>query len=153
MTMHSELHEFSTLLQAQGVHAALEYLNGRTPHRYTGVFRFDGNTLRNEALFDRFQPNVQEGDDVPMAVTYCSLVGRQEAPLEILDAARDPQAREIQTPVISYCGVLIRDEQGQPFGTLCHYDMQRCQERTADVPLLEAAAGLLRQHLRSTTGN
>jgi hypothetical protein len=124
-------------------------LNDRTPHRYTGVFRFDGNTLRNEALFDRFRPALERGEDVPMAATYCSLVGREQAPLEIVDAARDPCAQEIQTPVISYCGVLIRDEEGNPFGTLCHYDMQRCQERTADIPLLEAAGGLLRGQLKA----
>jgi hypothetical protein len=50
------LHEiglFTDLLHQQGVHAALEHLNHRTPHRYTGLFRFDGEMLRNEALFDR----------------------------------------------------------------------------------------------------
>lgn len=146
--MQPELQEFSTLLQAQGVHAALEYLNRRTPHRYTGIFRFDGDTLRNEALFDRYQPDLKRGDDVPMAVTYCSLVGREQAPLEILDAASDPRAQEIQTPVISYCGVLIRDDEGNPFGSLCHYDTQRCQVRTTDMPLLEAAGALLRGHMR-----
>jgi hypothetical protein len=148
--MQPEIQEFSKLLQAQGVHAALAYLNSRTPHRYTGVFRFDGSTLRNDALFDRYQPEVQQGDDVPMAVTYCSLVGRQQAPLEIQDAATDPRAKEISTPVVSYCGVPIRDARGTPVGTLCHYDMQRCQERTTDVPLLEAAAELLREYIGGT---
>jgi hypothetical protein len=82
-----------------------------------------------------------------MAVTYCGLVGQQEAPLTILDAALDPLAQGVATPVISYCGVLIRDDQGQAYGTLCHYDMQRCQERTIDLPLVEAAAQLLYRHL------
>jgi hypothetical protein len=142
-----EIGLFTDLLQYQGVHAALEYLNHRTPHRYTGLFRFDGELLRNEALFDRHQPSVRQGLDVPMAVTYCALVGRQEAPLNILDAALDPLAQGVDTPVISYCGVLIRDEQGRAYGTLCHYDLQRCQERTTDLPLLEAAAQLLYRHL------
>lgn len=149
--MQTEIQEFSALLRTEGVHAALQYLNSRTPHRYTGVFRFDGETLRNDALFDRYEPSVQQGEDVPMAVTYCSLVGRQQAPLEILDAATDSRAQEIQTPVVSYCGVPIRDAQGNPIGTLCHYDMQRCQERTTDLPLLEAAAELLRGSFSSTT--
>lgn len=144
--MLPEIEVFASLLQ-QSAHAALEYLNRRTPHRYTGLFRFDGETLRSEVLFDRNQPSVRQGLDVPMAVTYCSLVGRQEAPVNILDAALDPLAQGIDTPVISYCGVLIRDERGQAYGTLCHYDMQRCQERTTDLPLLEAAAQLLYQHL------
>jgi hypothetical protein len=146
--MDNELSEFTTLVQQHGVHAALVYLNRRTPHRYTGLFRFDGTVLRNEVLVDGNQPLVRQGDDTPMAATFCSLVGRQQAPLEILDAATDPQfGGLVETPVVSYCGVLIRDAQGQPYGTLCHYDMQRCQERTTDQPLLTAAAALLYQQL------
>ncbi|MBF9140282.1 hypothetical protein [Hymenobacter properus] len=149
--MQPEIQEFSTLLRTDGLHAALQYLNSRTPHRYTGVFRFDGEMLRNEALFDRYEPSVQRGDDVPMAVTYCSLVGRQQAPLEIQDASTDSSAQQIHTSVVSYCGVPILDASGSPIGTLCHYDTQRCQERTADLPLLEAAADLLRGRLGATT--
>jgi len=144
--MLTEIDTFTEHLQ-QGVYAALEYLNHRTPHRYTGLFRFDENTLHSEVLFDRNQPSVRQGLDVPMAQTYCSLVGRQQAPVNILDAATDPQAQDVDTAVVSYCGVLIRDAQGRPYGTLCHYDMQRCQERTTDLPLLQAAAQLFYQHL------
>jgi len=153
--VESEIAEFTALVQQHGVHAALAYLNQRTPHRYTGLFRFEGEVLRNELLVDGNQPQVQQGADVPMAVTFCSLVGQQQAPLEILDAATDAQFRGlIETPVVSYCGVLIRDAQGQPYGTLCHYDMQRCQERTTDQPLLEAAAALLyRQLHRAAPGS
>ncbi|NVO33471.1 hypothetical protein [Hymenobacter lapidiphilus] len=145
----AEITDFAALLQQQGVHAALAYLNYRTPHRYTGVWRFDGDMLRSEALFDRKMAEVRQGADAPMAATYCSLVGRTEAPVQILDATIDPQALGIDTPVISYCGALMRDEQGRPFGTLCHYDLQRCQERTSDQPLLMAAAQLLYQHLHA----
>lgn len=150
--LESQITEFATLVQQHGVHAALAYLNRRTPHRYTGLFRFEGEVLHNEVLVDGNQPLVRQGDDMPMAATFCSLVGRQQAPLEILDAATDPQfSGLIDTPVVSYCGVLIRDAQGQPYGTLCHYDMQRCQERTTDQPLLAAAAELLYQQLHSGT--
>ena len=145
--MRAEIADFTALLQQQGVHAALGYLNHRTPHRYTGVYRFDGDMLRSEVLFDRKMPDVRTGADAPMAETYCSLVGRTEAPVQILDAAVDPQALGIETPVIFYCGALIRDGQGKAFGTLCHYDLQRCQERVTDQPLLEAAAQLLYQRL------
>lgn len=82
-----EIGEFTEHLRRHGVHGALQYLNNRTPHRYTGVFRFDDDMLRNEALFDRYQPELTKGEDAPMAATYCALVGRQEAPLEINDAS------------------------------------------------------------------
>ena len=147
-SMLREIGEFTTVLHQQGSHAALKYLNGRTPHRYTGVFRFDGDQLRSEVLYDRYEPSLIQGEDAPMEATYCSLVGRQQAPLEINDATTDLRVKDlIDTPVVSYCGVLIRDAQGTAFGTLCHYDMQRCQERTTDLPLLEAAADLLYNQL------
>ncbi len=146
-----EVGEFAALLQQQGVYAALEYLNRRTPHRYTGLFRFAGDMLHNEALFDRNQPGVQQGFEAPLATTYCALVGIQQVPLYITDATQDPHVQGlVQSPTISYCGVLIRDAQGRPYGTLCHYDLQRCQERTTDVPLLEAAAALFYQYLHPT---
>jgi hypothetical protein len=147
-SMQREIGEFEDALHRRGVQAALQYLNSRTPHRYTGIFRFDGDTLRNEALFDRYESTLTKGTDAPMEATYCSLVGRQQAALEINDATTDPRVKDIiNTPVVSYCGVLIRDSEGKPFGSLCHYDMQRCQERTTDLPLLEAASRLLYQQL------
>ncbi|NVO86464.1 hypothetical protein [Hymenobacter terrestris] len=152
-SLPAEIAEFTALLQQQGVHAALAYLNYRTPHRYTGVWRFDGDMLRSEALFDRKMAAVRQGADAPMAATYCSLVGRTEAPVQILDATVDPQALGIETPVISYCGALMRDGEGRAFGTLCHYDLQRCQERTTDQPLLAAAAQLLYQHLYASNAH
>ncbi|UOQ54769.1 hypothetical protein [Hymenobacter cellulosivorans] len=153
-SMQREIAEFTALLQQQGINGGLSYLNGRTPHRYTGIFKFDGDTLRNLALYDRYQPTSTKGGDAPMEATYCSLVGRQEAPLEINDALVDARVKGvIDTPVVSYCGVLIRDEQGKAFGTLCHYDMQRCEERTTDLPLLQAAASLLYKQWLQTGGS
>jgi hypothetical protein len=147
-SLQREIGEFTEKLEQQGVHAALQYLNSRTPHRYTGIFRFDNDTLRSEVLFDRYELTLTKGADAPMEATYCSLVGRQQAPLEINDATTDARVKGvIDTPVVSYCGVLIRDNEGRAFGSLCHYDMQRCQERTTDLPLLEAAAKLFYKHL------
>lgn len=60
-----ETSRFASQLQQHGVHAALRYLNDRTPHRYTGIFRFNGDVLRSEALFDRYHPSEQKGADTP----------------------------------------------------------------------------------------
>ncbi|UOQ69539.1 hypothetical protein [Hymenobacter volaticus] len=84
-------------------------MNSRTPHRYTGLYRFDGQHSRNVLLFDRYDPRVRQGQDVPLAEAFCSLVGRHEQLLQILDAALDPRAQQVDTLVVSYCGVLVRD--------------------------------------------
>ncbi|MBG8555865.1 GAF domain-containing protein [Hymenobacter guriensis] len=151
--MLRDIDAFARVLGQDGLHAALEFLNRRTPHRYTGIYRFDAELLRNEALYDRYQPTPKQVGAVPLSVTFCSLVGKQQVPLEVLDATTDAAVRGlIETPVVSYCGVLIRDAQGRPFGTLCHYDTERCQERTTDLPLLEAAASQLYRYLQPSRG-
>lgn len=143
----SEVAVFTQVLRQQGVHAALGYLNARTPHRYTGVFRFDGHHSCNVVLFDRYDSTVRLGQDVPLAEAFCSLIGRQEPAIQIIDATLDPCAWEVNTLVISYCGVVMRDKQGNIYSTLCHYDLTLCQELAMNLPLLEAAATLLYEHL------
>lgn len=143
MTDETIINEIREILDQAGVHAVLGYLNRRTPHRFTGIYRFDGDMLRNLYLFDSFNSRETSGEDAPMANTYCSLV-KVEKKLEIRDAAKDQRVMgKIDTPVMSYCGVLIRDESARPFGTLCHFDMKRCQEPSTEFGLMEEAAKLL----------
>lgn len=135
---------FEAVLSSAGISAALGFLNARTPHRFTGIYRYDGAMLRNEYLYDQFQPKVVKGEDVPLAQAYCSIVAHTQAPLEVLDTATLSARQFIAgSPVISYCGVLIRDYRGEPYGALCHFDMKPCQVRVSDIPLLEAVAPLL----------
>lgn len=144
-----ELAEFRAALR-DGVHAALRYLNSRTPHRFTGVYRYDGDMLRNMALFDRFEPDQQRGDDIPMAGAYCANVGRSREPLEFADAKADGRFPYLAaSPVVCYSGVLIATPDGMPYGTLCHYDIQRCEPRTSDIPLLQAAAPFVLEALKA----
>jgi hypothetical protein len=142
-----DLAEFHVAL-GEGVHAALRYLNSRTPHRFSGLYRYDGEMLRNIALFDRSAPETQRGVDIPMADAYCANVGRDRVPLEFTDAKGDGRFTYLPgSPVVCYSGVLISSRDGEPYGTLCHYDIQRCETRTSDIPLLKAAASLIYEAL------
>ena len=130
-------------LEQDGLHAALRLLNERTPHRFTGIYRYDGDMLRNVALFDLQDPDLRQGDDVPMQASYCALLPEGDAgALQFDDPRSDPpaMARAHLTPVVSYCGVLLVDAAGQPFGSLCHYDLKPCQARTSDLDMLRALA-------------
>jgi hypothetical protein len=148
-TTTPDLAEFRNALSG-GVHAALRYLNNRTPHRFTGVYRYDGEMLRNQALFDRSEPEKQRGIDIPMGDAYCTNVGRNREPLEFADAKGDGRFPYLPgSPVVCYSGVLICSPEGEPFGTLCHYDVQRCETRTSDIPLLKAAAPLIYEAFKS----
>jgi hypothetical protein len=106
------------------LHGVLARLNARVPFRFTGVYRFDGAVLRNVALFDRVNPALPRGCDAPLGETYCAITGRMNDALLVSDGRRDPRYAWMRAnAVISYCGVPIRSEAGEPVGTLCHFDL------------------------------
>ncbi|MEO5623873.1 MAG: GAF domain-containing protein [Dokdonella sp.] len=123
----------------------MRLLNARTPHRFTGIYRYDGAFLRNVMLFDQHNPELLRGDNAPIGTTYCALVPQFGGSLAVEDARQDPRTalRSKATPVISYCGVLLRDTDGHPFGTLCHFDLLPCQQRTSDIEWLQLLSPML----------
>lgn len=123
---------------------ALWFLNARTPHRFTGVFRFDSNLLRSVALVDKWNASVERGTDVDVALAYCAHLKRTGRPLEVEHGPSDSRVPWMaSSPVVSYCGAPILDETGQPWGALCHYDDKACEAKNSDMPLIVAAAALI----------
>ena len=137
--------EFASVLNGAGLHAALAFLNARTRHRYTGVYRFDPPLLRNVCLFDRENPPLTLGGDVPMAETYCSLVGERGAPFDTPDAAADDRLvrHAARATVRAYCGVPLRGADGRCIGALCHHDLRPRLTPDREIPLMERAAALI----------
>lgn len=135
---------------SHGVPAALRFLNNRTPHRFTGVYRYEGDMLRNMALFDRYNPELLQGIDIPLCDAYCRNVRSSREPLEFDDAKNGGRFPYLPgSPVVCYSGVLISMPDGTPYGTLCHYDVQSCESRKSDIPLLQACAPRILQALQS----
>lgn len=137
--------EFEQILNAQGLHAALRYLNARTRHRFTGVYRFSHPTLRSLCLFDRENPTLNVGSDNPMAETYCSIIDETSAPFALDDSATDGRvaAHGARDRVISYCGVPLFGADGSAVGSLCHFDLRPRIVPRAEIPLMEAVAVLV----------
>lgn len=127
------------ILNEQNIIAALRVLNGRAPHRYTGIYKYTREILKNLYLVDAFDPTVTKGLDVPNEDAYCVLLGNKR---KIAFGRPEDAACPIKltSPVVSYCGVLLVRSNGEPFGSLCHYDVARCQEPSTQMPLLEAIA-------------
>jgi GAF domain-containing protein len=134
----------TVLLGCEGLRAALGFLNARTRHRFTGIYRFDPPLLRNIALFDRENPTLQLGGDLPMHGTPCSLVRQSAAPFATDDAGRDPRLAEhpARDLVVAYCGVPVFADDGSCFGSLCHFDSRPRLAPLGEIPLLERAAPL-----------
>ena len=137
----SDLAAFSRALREDGLHAALLFLNARTPHRYTGVFRFDGDMLRNVALVDKWDSDLTHGADVPLAEAYCAHLHRTGEPLQVAHGPSDARVPWMAgSAIVSYCGAVITTPGGEPWGALCHFDLSRCEAKESDMPLLVAAA-------------
>jgi hypothetical protein len=140
----SDLSKFADRLRDEGMFGALKFLNGRTSHRYTGVFRFDGDMLRNVALVDRWESAVTSGEDVPLARAYCAHLASHGGTLDVEHGPTDARVPWMaDSAILSYCGAVINAPDGTRWGALCHFDTSRCESNDNEVPLLDAAAHLI----------
>ena len=139
------------ILEEEGVHAVLGFLNARVEHRFTGLYRFDPPVLRNVLIYDRENPGLRIAPDAPLEETYCSIVGRTEEPFHTRNSHEDDRVRDhaARDSVRAYTGVLLEDDEGRPFGTLCHFDHVPCEPATDDLALLQRLAPALRAALES----
>lgn len=116
--------EFGDVLQAGGLHQALGVLNRTSPYRFTGVYCFEPDWVRSLVLFDRKNPELQVGADVPMKESYCMFTARAEDSLVIINAPEEARwaGHAARESVLAYAAVLLLDPSGKPLGTLCHFD-------------------------------
>jgi len=138
------------VLTGSGVQDALAWLNARTEHRFTGIYRLDPPLLRSVRLFDSENPSLEVGAAAPLSETYCSITSAGESPFAVADAVQDPtlSAHPTRAATRSYCGVPLRDGSGRVIGTLCHFDLGPRPVPEAEIPVMETAAALLYAALR-----
>lgn len=152
LTHREIVSRFRTILEADGVRGALGFLNQQGAHRFTGLFRFDGGTLRNLHLIDRDDPTVERCPDQPVLDSYCVYVRQTGQTFVTADTRDDPrvEGHPKQHSVQSYCGVLLLEENGELFGTICHFDFDPVPFSSEEVFLLEDVASTLMQAIRAT---
>jgi GAF domain-containing protein len=143
---------FREILEHAGIRPALQFLNSRSSHRFTALFRFEGGTLRNLHLIDRDDPTVERTPDQPVLESYCVYVRSTARAFRTEDSLSDPriEGHPKQQRVRSYCGVPLVQEDGTLFGTLCHFDYDAILYSEEEVFLLDAAAPLLIKALLQT---
>jgi GAF domain-containing protein len=137
--------KLADLLARQDVRGALRYLNGLTSFRFTALYRFDNDLLRNRCFIDRMNPDVDSSEDIPIDASYCIYVRQNQGPFLLADSLRDERVRghRKQPTVRSYCGVPLIDAQGWMYGSVCHFDFEPHPFQETDVLLLEEVAQLL----------
>ena len=134
--------ELETLLANGGLVPVLRALNVRTSYRFTGLYKYEGSTLRSVALIDRLDPDTIKGEDAPLETTFCGVVRRDRQSFATSEGGADRRAvgLPLRENVLSYCGALLRNPDGTPFGSLCHFDLVTHPVPTEELALLEAFA-------------
>lgn len=145
-TLHA-IRAVNALLSRGAVREAVIYLNGQSGHRFTSLFRFDGETLRNVEFFDRERPDQTRIDDIPVMASYCVFLrdtgGTFSTPESLEDDRLHGHPKRMQ--VRAYCGVPLVDDRGRMFGSVCHFDFEPVPTRPIDIELLEAVAPALQR--------
>ena len=138
--------ELRRLLQEEGVRPALIYLNDLAGHRFSALYQFENDQLRNLYFYDREHPEVETTDEIPVTASYCVFLRESGRLFHTSDALRDERVRTHpkREKVQAYCGVPVLDAEGKLFGSICHFDYQPRVIADEDVDLMEAVALLLR---------
>jgi hypothetical protein len=130
--------QFTSALEAGGLNTAMRWLNDRVPYRYTAIFAFEGEMLRNVCLIDKENLNITNCANQPITGSYCMYVHRSRERFNIeqslLDkrVAEHPKRRNVQC----YYGIPLFGSQGQMLGTVCHFD-------SMPLPVTESVAEAL----------
>jgi hypothetical protein len=141
--------KFKTNLTTGGLESAMRWLNDRVPYRYTAIFAFDGEMLRNICLIDKNNSNITKCSDQPITESYCMYIQRSRQHFQVEQALLDrrveghPKQRSFQC----YYGIPLFSSTGEILGTVCHFDSMpvRVTEGVAEAlddlaPLIVAAA-------------
>ncbi|MDM0117293.1 GAF domain-containing protein [Variovorax sp. J22R133] len=136
------LDRFLAWLRSEGPEAALQYLNSGVPHRYSAIYRFEGELLRNVALHDkRRQMRPQFLIAVPFKQSFCQFVRRDQV-FRTEDSASDERlaGHPYRGVVVSYHSAPVLNDQGALWGTMSHFDMGRQPLPEPEFDLLREAA-------------
>ena len=127
----------------------MRYLNDGVPHRYTAVYRFEGEVLRNVLLYDkRGQMRPDYLIAVPFKQSFCQFVLRDRA-FRTDDSAQDERlaGNPYRGVVVSYHSVPVVNEHRALWGTMSHFDMSSHPLADAEFELLERAARVLSSYI------
>lgn len=146
--MNESIDTDRAVLQSKGP-PALDFLNARVPHRYTGVYRLAEGFLHNLYLHDKLgQVTPEFLQVVPFEDSFCQFVLREGVFL-VEDSGGDRRldGHKYQGVMVAYHGVPLLDDRGELFGTLCHFDVKSHGLASNELEFLLQAARELPRHL------
>ena len=122
--MASLSNEFRAVVSAGGLRAGMRWLNARVPYRYSAIFAFHGDTLRNVCLVDKENQSITRCDDQPITESYCLYIHRSGERFAVEEARADPRVDGHPKRYVCQCyyGIPLHGANGKLLGTVCHFD-------------------------------
>ncbi len=139
--------QIEAALNTGQIQSALRLLNQSSPHRFTGLFCWEGSAFRSAYLFDREQQEAGSTEMyVPFDESYCSFVSKTQKTFIVLDSLTDPrlEGHPARADFRSYAAVPIFNEDGSFWGTLCYFDAHDNQVSPTQIEILERVGLLLK---------
>ena len=137
--------EFRDAIRTEDLHAAMRLLNRQVPYRFSAVFRFEKDILRNICLIDKYDRDVTRCEDQPICDSYCIYIHRSGERFTVEESTTDsrvdghPKCRSYQ----SYYGVPLFSAAGHLWGTACHFDTLPVRVTDEIVSMLDDVAPLI----------
>jgi hypothetical protein len=125
----------------------MRWLNNKVPYRYTAIFAFDGDMLRNICLVDKQDSAITRCADQPIMESYCIYIrsSRKSFGVEhaLLDSrvAGHPKRAEYQC----YYGIPLFGSDGKMLGTVCHFDVAPVEVTAGVISALDDLAPFISQ--------
>jgi GAF domain-containing protein len=137
--------QFQATVDAEGLRAAMRWLNQQVPYRFTAIFRFDGDMLRNICFVDKQNPELIACTDQPIMDSYCIYIHRtgEEFRLENSIADQRVAGHPKQQGYLSYYGIPLFDRDNRMLGTVCHFDQLPVHVTEAIVSALDELGPLI----------
>lgn len=115
---------FREILYTRGLWDAMRWLNADVPYRYSAIFAFEGDFLRNICLVDKHDPAVTKCGYQPILDSYCIYIHRSAERFSVGDAESDKRVQDHPKCRVykSYYGIPLFGPEGRLAGTVCHFD-------------------------------
>lgn len=122
--MRGIVETFKSKLAGEGLWAAMHLLNERVPYRFTAVFAFNGDLLRNICLVDKNNPDIFNCPDQPITDSYCIYIHRSGESFSLTEATLDERVKghPKQHSFQCYYGIPLYGQNEKLLGTVCHFD-------------------------------
>lgn len=150
-TMNIDLETgLESVLADQGLQGGLAWLNARVSHRFTAVYRVDGEVLRIVGIVDKLgKEPIPRLHEIPLDLSLCQYSIRDGSFVSNdTGADRRLDGNPYQDLFGSYVGISLDKTPGITGFTFCHYDLVTHELPSGEFDFLMQAVHLLPPYAR-----